>query len=89
MAGTKMQIQRMKMRMKLPLKNETRYGQHFAKVNSEPCQAFWGAAFWENSDLKPLKTVIVNKSTLGIWQGSEHASSFAKLYIWEGVEFSE
>ena len=49
MAGTKMQIQRMKMRMKLPLKNETRYGQHFAKVNSEPCQAFWGAAFWENS----------------------------------------
>ena len=30
-----MQIQRMQMKMKLPLKHDTRYAQHFAKVYSE------------------------------------------------------
>ena len=34
--------------------------------------------------LKPLKTVLAERYTLGTWQGSEHASSFAKLYIWKG-----
>ena len=29
----------MQMRMKLPLKHDTRYAQHFAKVNSGHCQA--------------------------------------------------
>ena len=29
----------MQMRMKLPLKHDTRYAQHFAKVKSGPCQA--------------------------------------------------
>ena len=32
-------MQHMQMRMKLPLKHNLRYAQHFAKVNSEPCQA--------------------------------------------------
>ena len=31
-------MQRMKMRMKLPFKHDTRYTQHFAKAYSEPCQ---------------------------------------------------
>ena len=33
------------------------------------------------NELKPLQTVIGKSYTLGIWQGSEHASSLAKLYI--------
>ena len=39
MARTKIQKQRMQMRMKLPLKHDIRYAQHFAKMNSEHCQA--------------------------------------------------
>ena len=39
MSRTKMQIQRMQMRIKLPLKHDTRYAQHLAKTYSEPCQA--------------------------------------------------
>ena len=34
MARTKTQMQRMQMRMKLPLKHDIRYAQHFAKMNS-------------------------------------------------------
>ena len=40
MAWTKIQIQRMQMKMKLPLKHGHRYAQHFAKMNSERCQAY-------------------------------------------------
>ena len=39
MARTKMQMQRMQMRMKLPLEHDTRYAQYFAEVYSEPSQA--------------------------------------------------
>ena len=34
MARTKTQMQRTQMRMKLPLKHDIRYAQHFAKMNS-------------------------------------------------------
>ena len=39
MVRTKVQMQRIQMRMKLPLKHDTRFAQHFTKVNSEPCKA--------------------------------------------------
>ena len=39
MARTKIQMQRMQMRMKLPLKHDIHYAQHFAKMNSGRCQA--------------------------------------------------
>ena len=38
-ARTKIQMKRLQMRMKFPLKYDTRYAQQFAKVNSEPWQA--------------------------------------------------
>ena len=38
MVRTKLQMQHMQMKMKLPLKHDTHYTQHFAKVYSEPCQ---------------------------------------------------
>ena len=41
-------MQRMQIRMKLPLKHDIRYAQHFAKMNSEGCQAS-GGAICENS----------------------------------------
>ena len=41
------------------------------------------------NDLKPLKTVITKRYTLGVWQGFEHASSFGKLYIWKGGRLSK
>ena len=41
-------MQRMQMRMKLPLKHDIHYAQHFAKMNSEGCQAS-GGAICENS----------------------------------------
>ena len=62
-------MQRMQMRMKHPLKHDTRYAQYFANI----VQTL--------NDLKPLKAVITKRATSGIWQGSEHTSSFAKLYI--------
>ena len=58
------------------------YIQHFAKMNSEHCQA-------SVNYLKPLKAVTAKRSTLGIWRDSEHASSFAKLCIWKGGGFSK
>ena len=78
------------MRMKLPLKHDIRYAQHFAKMNSGRCQASEVELFVKTvNDLKPLKAVIAKRSTLGIWQGSEYASTFPKLYIWKGGGFSE
>ena len=57
----------MRMRMKLPLKHDIRYAQHFAKMNSEHCQASEVELFVETvNDLKPLKAVIAKRSTLGI-----------------------
>ena len=67
MARTKTQMQRMQMRMKLPLKHDICYVQHFAKTNSERCQASELKLFVKTvNDLKPLKAVIAKRSTLGI-----------------------
>ena len=55
------------MRMKLPLKHDIRYARHFAKMNSECCQASEMRLFVKTvNDLKPLKAVIAKRSTLGI-----------------------
>ena len=55
------------MRMKPPLEHDTRYAQHFEKLNSEPCQASEVELFAETVNaLKPLKTVVTKRSTLGI-----------------------
>ena len=83
MARTKTQMQRMPMRMKHPLKKMIfRYPQHFAKMNSEYCQASEVELSVKTfNDSKPMKAVIAERSTWGISRGSEHASSFAKLYI--------
>ena len=57
----------MQMRMKPPLEHDTRYAQHFEKLNSEPCQASEVELFAETVNaLKPLKTVVTKRSTLGI-----------------------
>ena len=65
MVGTKMQMQHMQMRMKLPLKHDTRYAQYFAEVYSEPCQPSEMKFFAKTvNDLKPLKTA--KRSTLGV-----------------------
>ena len=57
----------MQIRMKLPLKHDIRYAQHFAKMNSECYQASEVKLFVKTvNDLKPLKAVIAKRSTLGI-----------------------
>ena len=62
-----MQMRRMQMRMKLPLKNDTRYAPYFAKVNSEPCQTSEVELFAKTVNaLKPLKTTIAKRSSLVI-----------------------
>ena len=67
MARTKIQMQGMQMRMKFPLKHDTCYAQHFAKMNSECCQASEVELFVKTvNDLKLLKAVIAKRSTLGI-----------------------
>ena len=58
MARTKIQMQRMEMRMKLPLKNDTRYVQYSTEVYSEPCQTSEVELFGKTvNDLKALKTI--------------------------------
>ena len=80
MARTKIQMQSRQMRMKLPVKHDTRYARQFAEVYSEPFQASEMELFAKTvNDLKPLKTIIAKSSTLGVLQGSEYASSFVKL----------
>ena len=77
-------MQRMQMRMKLPLKDDIRYAQHFAKMNSviERCQTSEVELSVRTvNELKPLKAVIAERSTLIIQWGSEDVSSFAKSYI--------
>ena len=60
-----MQMQRMQ--IKFPPKHDTRYAQHFSKVNSEPCQASEAMFLGKTGNaLKTLKTVITKSSTLGI-----------------------
>ena len=55
------------MSIKFPLKHDTRYAQHFAEVYSEPCQVSEVELFVKTVNaLKPLKTVIAKRSTLGI-----------------------
>ena len=59
MAKTKIQIQHMQMRMKLPFKHDIRYAQYFAKMNSECCQASEVELFVKTvNDLKLLKAVF-------------------------------
>ena len=57
----------MQMRMKLSLKHDICYAQHFAKMNSEHCQASEVELFVKTvNDLKQLKVVIAQRPTLGI-----------------------
>ena len=57
----------MQMRMKLLLKHDICYAQHFAKMNSELCQACEVELFAKTvNDLKPLKAFITKRFTLGI-----------------------
>ena len=75
-------MQRVQMRMKLSLKIDICYAQHFAEAHSEPCQASQMKLFTKTvNGLTPLKTAIAKMSTFGVWYGSEHAFSFFKLYI--------
>ena len=62
-----MQMQQMQMRMKLPLKHDTRCALYFAEMYSEPCQVSEMELFAKTvNDLKPLKTVFAKRSTLGV-----------------------
>ena len=55
------------MRMKPPLKHDICYAQHFAKMNSERCQASEVEQFVKTvNDLKLLKAVIAKRSTVVI-----------------------
>ena len=67
MARTKIQMRHIQMRMKLPLRHDICDAQHFAKMNSERCQASEVELFVKTvNDLKLLKAVIAKRSTLGI-----------------------
>ena len=78
------------MRMKFPLNYDTCYAQHFAKMNSQCCQASEVELLVKIvNDLQLLKAATAKRSTLSIWQGSEYASTFPKLYIWKGGGFSK
>ena len=60
-------MQRIQMRMKLPLKHDICYAQHFAKMNSERCQASEVELIVKTvNGLNPLKVVVAKRSTLGI-----------------------
>ena len=60
-------MQRMQMRMKLPLKHDICYPQYFAEMYSESCRASEMELFAKTVDgLKPFKTVIPKSSTLGV-----------------------
>ena len=67
MARTKIQMQHMRMRMKLPLKHDIHYAQHFAKMNSGRSQASEVELFVKTvNNLKLLESVLAKRSTLGI-----------------------
>ena len=66
MARTKIQMQHMQMRIKLPLKHDIHYA-HFAKMNSEHSLASEVELFVKTvNDLNPLEAVITKRFTLGI-----------------------
>ena len=53
--------------MKIPLKHDARYAQHFTEAYSESFQASEAELFAKKlNDLKPLKTVIAERSTLDV-----------------------
>ena len=57
------------MKMKLPLKNGISYAQHFAKMNSERCQASEVELFVKIVNylkLQLLKAIMAKTSSLGI-----------------------
>ena len=82
-----MQMQRMQMRMNLPLKQNTPYALRFAEIYSDPCQSSEEELFAKTvNDLKTLKTIVGRRSIFGVWEGSGHASNFANWYIWKGLE---
>ena len=58
----------------------------FCKDEFRALSSIWGGAFCENNWLRAVESCYHKKVHLG---GSEHASSFAKLYIWKGVGSSE
>ena len=67
MARTKTQMQRMQMRMRLPLKDNIRYAKHFAKTTSERYQISKVELFLKTvNDLKSSKVVIAKRPTLRI-----------------------
>ena len=60
-------MQGMQMRMKFPLKHGTCYAQHFAKMNSECCQASEVELLMKTvNDLQLLKAATAKRSTLSI-----------------------
>lgn len=62
-----MQMQRIQMRVRLSLKNITRYTQRLAEAYSEPCQVSEMELYAKTvNDLKPLKTVIAKRSSFGV-----------------------
>ena len=74
-------MQRMQMRMKLPLKH-IHYAQHFAKMNSGCCQASEVELFVKTVDLKLLKAVILQKGPPWVFEGvlSMHLLSLSYTY---------
>ena len=79
MARTKIQMQRMQMRIKLP--HDIRYAQHFANVNPEQCQASEAELFVKAvNDLRPLKTVIAKRGrVLGVYPLHENGFKFLDI----------
>ena len=62
-----MQMQRIQMRVRLSLKNITRYTQRLAEAYSEPCQVSEMELYAKTvNDLKPLKTIIAKRSSFGV-----------------------
>ena len=60
-------MQRMQMRMRLPLKDDIRYAKRFAKMTSERCQTSEVELFLKTvNDLKSSKVVIEKRPTLRI-----------------------
>ena len=55
------------MRTKLSLKHDICYAKHFAKMNSERCQAPVVELFVKTvNELNPIKVVVAKMSTFGI-----------------------
>ena len=60
-------MQRMQIRMRLPLKDDISYAKHFAKMTLERCHSSEVELFLKTvNDLKSSKVVIAKRPTLGI-----------------------